>query len=152
MSSPVSAKKKRRNAQSDQKAKLHWLYADDDVIKLYDVCRNTLINWVAAGLPFINAKQRLFRGADLNAFHRKRRAKLIGEPLGLHEAKCFGCKRHHSLLEGVIDISAAGDKGNFSVSVACRETGSRAYRWMNRQEMETLERLRQTNPGPKTPD
>ena len=42
MSSPVSAKKKRRNAQSDKKAKLHQLYSDDDVIRLYNVCRNTL--------------------------------------------------------------------------------------------------------------
>lgn len=152
MSSPVSPRKKRRNAQSDKKAKLHQLYADDDVVKLYEVCRNTLINWVAAGLPFINAKPRLFRGADLNAFHRKRRATLIGKPLGPHEARCLGCKGHHSLLDGEIDVSAAGSRGTFSVSVACPETGSRAYRWINREELETLERLRETNPGPKTPD
>lgn len=34
--------KKRRNLQSERKAKCHQLYSSDDVIKLYEISRNTL--------------------------------------------------------------------------------------------------------------
>ncbi|MBB3542432.1 helix-turn-helix domain-containing protein [Rhizobium sp. BK399] len=145
-------RKKRRNLQSDRKANLHQLYSSDDVIKLYEISRNTLTNWIADGLPFIDAGSRLFRGSDLNAFHSRRRLKAAGEPLGRFLVNCFGCKRSHSLLEGDVSVSPGRTDGIFRVSKICPDTGVRANRFVCREELDTLQRLRETDPGSKTPD
>ncbi len=104
MSAPITSRKKRRNLQSDRKAKCHQLYSSDDVIKLYEISRNTLTNWIAKGLPFVDAEMRLFRGKDLNAFHTRRRERASGAPLAPFMANCFGCKGSHSLIDGDISI------------------------------------------------
>ena len=78
MNMPASPRNKRRNLQSSCKANMHQLYSSDDVIKLYDISRNTLTNWIADGLPFIAAGIRLFRGKELNAFHARRKKGLPG--------------------------------------------------------------------------
>jgi hypothetical protein len=144
--------KKRRNLQSNRKARLHQLYSSDDVIKLYEISRNTLTNWIADGLIFIEAEPRLFRGSDLNSFHSRRREKAAGEPLGRFLVNCFGCKRSHSLLEGEISVSPGRTEGVFRVSRTCPDTGVRANRFVCNEEWETLQRFRETNPGGETPD
>lgn len=152
MTADNTSRKKRRNLQSDRKARIHQLYSSDDVIKLYGISRNTMTNWIADGLPFIDAEPRLFRGLDLNDFHGRRRKRAAGEPLGQFLVNCFGCKRSHSLLEGDVSVSAGRTDGVFRVSRACPETGATANRFVCTGELETLQRLRQTNPGGETPD
>lgn len=147
----TAAPKKRRNLQSDRKARLHQLYSSDDVIKLYDISRNTLTNWIADGLNVIDAAQRLFRGSDLNAFHSRRR-KTAGKPLGQFFVNCFGCKRSHSLLEDDISISPGRTDKVFRVSRTCPDTGARANRFVCSEELGALQRLRETIPGSETPD
>lgn len=144
--------KKRRNLQSDRKARIHQLYSSDDVIKLYEISRNTLTNWVAGGLSFIDAEPRLFRGSELNAFHSRRREKAAGAPLGQFLVNCFACKRSHSLLEGEISISPGRTGGIFRVSRTCPDTGARANRFVCSEELETLQQIREANPGLQTPD
>ena len=134
-------RKKRRNLQSDRKARLHQLYSSDDVIKLYEISRNTLTNSIADGLTVIDAEPRLFRGSDLNAFHGRRR-KAAGKPLGRFFVSCFGCKRSHSLLEGDIAISPGRTDGISRVSGTCLDTGVRANRFVCSEELEALHRLR----------
>lgn len=152
MNAVSASRKKRRNLQSDRKARLHQLYSSDDVIKLYDISRNTLTNWIADGLGFINADQRLFRGFDLNAFHKQRRVKATGAALGPFAARCFGCKRSHSLLSGDIVISPGRTPELFRVSKICPDTGVPANRYVCAEELEALQGLRATNLGRKTPD
>lgn len=152
MNSPQFPRKKRRNLQSNRKARHHQLYSSDDVIKLYEISRNTLTNWIADGLPFIDAQWRLFRGLDLNAFHSRRREKAVGEPLGRFLVKCFGCKRSHSLLEGDVSVFPGRTDGIFRVSKTCPETGVMANRFVCSEELEALQRLCETNPGSETPD
>ncbi|MBB3315517.1 hypothetical protein FHT77_001359 [Rhizobium sp. BK181] len=152
MTAASAPRKNRRILQSDRKARLHQLYSSDDVIKLYEISRNTLTNWIADGLPFIDAGLRLFRGSDLNAFHSRRRLKAAGEPLGRFLVNCFGCKRSHSLLEGHVSVSPGRTDRIFRVSKTCPDTGVRANRFVCREELETLQRHRETDPGSKTPD
>ena len=48
--------------------KAHRVYAVADVLALYNVCRNTLSNWVGQGLnPSAGEGVQLFRGAELAA-------------------------------------------------------------------------------------
>lgn len=145
-------KKKRRNRQSDRCAKVHQLYSSDDVIKLYEISRNTLTNWIGDGLPFINAEPRLFRGSDLNAFHGRRNAKNKAQLPGPFAARCFGCKRTHALTDGDILVVAGRSTGVFRVSRLCPDTGKQANRYISSGELEALKKARETNTGSKTPD
>ena len=68
------------------------VYSVEDVMRLYDVCRNTLSNWVSSGLRPIDTRQpQLFRGADLLQFQADRRARTSLQ-LRSGEFKCLGCK------------------------------------------------------------
>lgn len=145
-------RKKRRNLQSDRKARLHQLYSSDDVIKLYEISRNTLTNWVAEGLPFVNANPRLFRGSDLNAFHAARKKKNSDQLRGKFWVNCFGCKGSHSLLGGEISIVSGRTDGVFRVYKICPDTGVRANKYVCSGELQTLHEHRATNPGSETPD
>jgi hypothetical protein len=152
MNAVSASRKKRRNLQSDRKARHHQLYSSDDVIKLYEISRNTLTNWIADDLAFIDADQRLFRGSDLNAFHKQRRVRATGTPLGKFAARCFGCKRSHSLLSGDIVISPGRTPELFRISRIYPETGVRAKRYFCAEELEALQVLRAPNLGRETPD
>jgi hypothetical protein len=151
MNAVNAPRKKRRNLQSDRKARLHQLYSSDDVIKLYEISRNTLSNWTADGLGFIDADQRLFRGSDLNSFHKQKKAKAIGAPLGPFAARCFGCKRSHSLLSGDIVVSPGRMPELFRISKICPDTGVPANRYVCAEELEALQVLRAPNLGRETP-
>lgn len=152
MSAPITPRKKRRNLQSDRKAKCHQLYSSDDVIKLYEISRNTLTNWISDGLSFIDSDVRLFRGKDLNAFHARRRERASGAPLAPFMANCFGCKGSHSLLDGDISIDPGRTPGMFRASVTCRHTGVPANRYVCSEEVATIWKLREANPGRETRD
>jgi hypothetical protein len=144
--------KKRRNLQSERKAKCHQLYSSDDVIKLYEISRNTLTNWIAEGLPFVDGEVRLFRGKDLNAFHARRREKASGAPLGPFMVNCFGCKGSHSLIDGEISIGPGRTPGVYRASITCPDTGVTANRYVCSEQVETIRKLREANPGRETRD
>lgn len=152
MSARISPRKKRRNLQSARKARYHQLYSSEDVIKLYEISRNTLTNWIAAGLPFIEGEVRLFRGKDLNAFHARRRERVSGAPLALFMANCFGCKGSHSLIDGEISIDPGRTPGVYRASITCPDTGVTANRYVCSEQVETIRKLREANPGRETRD
>ena len=152
MSAPITPRKKRRNLQSDRKARCHQLYSSDDVIKLYEISRNTLTNWIAEGLPFADAEMRLFRGKDLNAFHARRRKGASGPPLAPFMANCFGCKGTHSLIDGDISIHPGRTPGMFRASVTCPHTRVPANKYVCSEEIDTIRKLREANPGCETRD
>lgn len=80
-----------------RKAKQDWTYSRQEVMDLYDVCRNTVTNWIKEGLVYIPDRPILFRGSDLNAFHaaRRKRARKVCRP---GEFFCFHCKAIVSLV------------------------------------------------------
>lgn len=93
-------KPRRRNLHSGRLAKVNHFYSPDEVQALYGVCRNTVGNWLRSGLCcFENGSRRLFRGDQLNDFHRARRDR-SKSPCGLYEIHCVSCGGKHSLLEG----------------------------------------------------
>lgn len=135
MTASLSAKKKRRNLQSPRLARVHQLYSGEDVIKLYEISRNTLTNWIGEGFQFVAAEPRLFRGADLNVFHGLMSAKARGQPLGPFAARCLGCKRAHSLTEGEISVAPGRSEGVFKGSRRCPDTSVQANRYVSSDEL-----------------
>ncbi len=134
----------RRNQQSSRLAEANWLYTPDDVRSLYEICPNTLTNWIAAGLRFYaDGRNRLFKGEDLNAFHKARR-NAAKKSLGPFEAYCVACKRKHSLLDD--PISVIWQTKTVSVSVRCPEKHTKAPRIMSIKRYEAMIALRGTNP------
>ncbi len=63
------------------RVKRHRVYSLDDLMKLYKVSRNTVSNWVMAGLiPSDKQRPHRFRGDVLIRFHAARRAQLTRGP------------------------------------------------------------------------
>lgn len=72
--------------------KKHRVYSVDDLMEAYGVTRNTVSNWVRAGLePSVSGRRNLFRGATVEEFHRARRERSKTE-LRPGEFKCMSCK------------------------------------------------------------
>lgn len=68
------------------------VYDVDDLCSKYNVCKNTVSNWVQTELKPIDKKRpNLFRGAALNLFHKERRQRSKVN-LRAGEFKCTGCK------------------------------------------------------------
>ncbi|MET4636751.1 helix-turn-helix domain-containing protein [Kaistia defluvii] len=86
-----------------QKAKQHRNYSRAQVMKLYNVTRNTLTNWINEGLITVPGSPVLFRGEDLNAFHKARHdgARWNCSP---GEFLCFHCKNVSTLVGQAADI------------------------------------------------
>jgi hypothetical protein len=89
---PATAKRQRRFFPMNI-AKIHWCYTIEDVCMLYNVHSNTIYNWIADGLrPIDDLKPRVFRGAELNRFHKERRESKRHK-LKPGELLCTSCKR-----------------------------------------------------------
>ncbi|MGF9693730.1 helix-turn-helix domain-containing protein [Rhizobium sp. 0TCS1.26] len=124
----MSRKSRRRNLHSDRLAKINRFYSPDEVQELYGICRNTLGNWVRTGLKhFEKDKRRLFRGDQLNHFHRDRRQRRKS-PCGAYEIYCVSCGNKHSLLVG--GVTAEHGRQRVRVEMACPEGSGRASKWI----------------------
>lgn len=143
--------RRRRNLQSPRQAKTNWLYRPEDVLELYDICRNTLLNWVKAGLVRLEHEGRhLFRGEDLNAFHRKRRED-AKRPCEFYEVHCFACKYKHSLLH--VQFAARPTRfGDFRLAVECPDLGKVTSKLVTQEQLKRIEAMRESSPKAKTPD
>jgi len=146
-----STTKKTRNARRTKSARRNWLYTVDDTIRHYGICRNTVGNWVAAGLRYIDCEPRLFRGEDLNSFHEEMRRRRL-RPLGPFEAYCVTCKLAHSFLEEDVEVGPVRPTGNYKVTLVCPTSGKQANRYLSLLELSDFHELRKHNPRPETPD
>ena len=146
-----AANGKPRNARRTRSAKQNWLYTADDLIRRYGICRNTVGNWVAAGLRYIESEPRLFLGEDLNAFHAGCRQRRL-RPLGPVEVYCVSCKLTHSFLEEQVEVGPVRPTGNYRVTLVCPTGGKRANRYLSSAELSHFQDVRKRNPRPETPD
>lgn len=97
MTPPRRKAKAFRVRHNPRKAKSHRVYAEVDVRELYDVCRNTVWNWMKAGLqPIEGLPQRIFTGAELNRFHAERAEAARRKPVGA-EIYCVPCVSQQSM-------------------------------------------------------
>ncbi|MCV0428506.1 MAG: hypothetical protein K5905_23865 [Roseibium sp.] len=145
----ITARSRRKRQKRGRLARANWLYTQQDVQALYDVCRNTVLNWMKYGLKSIEAERRLFLGSDLNAFHaeRKRNAKT---PCGRFEIYCTACKSKHSLL---VESFKVETKGQFRTRVVltCPETGKKASSFMRESVLDELRHTLESKSSAETP-
>lgn len=139
----MTARRLRRIRKSLNAAKTHWLYSPDEVMALYGVCRNTVLNWIRSGLPAIEAEERLFRGCDLNRFQQERRLKVKrpGEP---HEIYCIRCKTLHSLLEEPFKVETS--RFGRHVELICPDTGQSIRKFVAEADIDSVLRLDPSRP------
>ncbi len=105
-----------RKLQRVNLAKTGWVYWRRDVLLLYGIHTSTLTNWTKAGLKFTRSRNRqVFRGDDLNAFHRGRRDAARWTCSG-GQLPCFTCR------SGVVPASNA-------VTIERREPNAAVIRW-----------------------
>jgi len=72
--------------------KKNAIYTADEAQRLYEVCRNTVSNWVQSGLRPADAREpQLFRGGELFRYHQERVA-ASKRPIRVGEFNCVSCK------------------------------------------------------------
>ena len=141
---------RRKNFKNPRLAKANRLYSRADVMEVYDVSRNTVQNWRNAGLVSIEAEPRLFRGDELNAFHKRRRedAKCACD---FDEIYCVGCKCKHSLLQEAYEIALRSQK-HIAIVVACPDGFGMAQKFIRATDFNVLEELRKTKSSAENHD
>ncbi len=96
-----------------RRAKINRCYSVEEVARLYGIHRQTVRNWIKAGLPAMTgARPHLIAGTDLRAFLERRRAS--GKVhCGPGELYCVRCKAAREAAEGMLDyIPIASLSGN----------------------------------------
>jgi hypothetical protein len=95
-----------RIRHNPRKAKSHRVYSEKDVLKLYDVCPNTLRNWRRAGLASISGLQpSRYLGSDLNSFHAERALAAKRKPVGA-ELYCLPCGSQQDMAGRAVEFSS----------------------------------------------
>lgn len=86
-----------------RRAKINRCYSVEEVARLYGVHRQTVRNWIKAGLPAMTAaRPHLVAGTELRAFLGRRRAngKVQCRPGELY---CLRCRAPRAAAEGMLD-------------------------------------------------
>ena len=91
-------------------AKIHRSYKVDEVASLYGVDKNTVRNWIKAGLQCCDCKRpTLIMGQDLNVFHALRRSK-NKRPCKLNQIYCMRCREPRQPESGLIEYQPINEK------------------------------------------
>ena len=124
--------------------RVSFVYSVDDAMKLYDVCRNTVSNWVVSGIASIDElKPQLFRGSELSRFHNERRRRTITQ-LRSGEFKCVGCKAVVYPHSQTLEVRQT-TTGKFLAQAICPDCDSGLFKLVNKDERDRLRLCRDTN-------
>lgn len=122
----------------------HRVYSVPQVMELYDVCRNTVSNWVGDGLrPSPGEGQHLFRGEELKRFHELRRSR-SRQSLRHGQFKCFTCKAIFFPEVGSVEILSGAHRGLTAFAV-CPNCEVRNSKFLNEVECDKLKTAVQTH-------
>jgi|GEM_PF-1128436 len=126
------------------KAKMHWVYSAAEILELYDICRNTLSNWVSEGLcPSPGTGPQLFRGAELNRFHEERRAR-NRHNLRIGQFLCTGCKCGVFPDIQTLKIRDLGN-GKIVAQANCPDRGCNVIKFLGATESDAMQNCLNTN-------
>jgi len=96
--------------------KANRVHSVEDVMELYDTCRNTITNWVKGGLRPVDHRQpQLFRGSELKRFHDHMH-KMRYRPLSLLEFKCLPCGTRVTPTPEKLFISRLHGRGLWAIA------------------------------------
>ncbi len=124
--------------------KANRVYSAQQVLELYKICRNTLSNWVHAGLsPAGDGYLQLFRGTELQWFHSQR-ALGSGRPLHAGEFKCLGCKARVVPATALTTLDYRKGRLHWARSV-CPECGRLVQKILNETTYDTLQKCLESN-------
>ncbi|THH37438.1 site-specific integrase [Aliishimia ponticola] len=108
--------------------KHHRVYSAQDLMVAFKVSKNTVSNWVIAGLQRVDQERpHLFRGATVNTFHDARR-KRDRTSLRPGEFKCTGCNMAIFPVPGTV-VEEPSRNGTKLLSARCSECGGHVYRF-----------------------
>ena len=89
------------------KARRHWVYTREELCALFEVCDNTITNWIRRGLePVDNKRRQLFAGYKVRLFLTEQRWPK-GRPPEKGRIFCSGCLGFKALVADTIQTGAA---------------------------------------------
>jgi hypothetical protein len=118
-------------------AKVHRTYTVDEVARLYSVHRNTVRDWMRAGLPTIDrVRPIVIAGCDLGAFLLDRRQG-NKRPCAAGELYCCRCRMPQRPADGQVSYQPmSATSGNLvGICVAC---SSRMFRRVNVTRLDAI--------------
>lgn len=126
------------------RAKKHRVYDVSEVMALYDICRNTVSNWVGAGLiPSQGAGPQLFRGCELNRFHSARRAQ-GRQNIRLDQFFCLSCKVAVTAYQASLRLDQT-ETGNWLAAGTCSECNATILKLLDATGCDRLREALRTN-------
>ena len=118
-------------------AKIHRSYKVDEVASLYGVDKNTVRNWIKAGLQTCDSKRpTLIMGQDLNVFHALRRSK-NKRPCKLSEIYCMRCRAPRQPAPGMVEYQPVNEK-TASLIGLCPACSTLMYRRISQAKIEVF--------------
>ncbi|WP_243613324.1 phage integrase N-terminal SAM-like domain-containing protein [Shimia aestuarii] len=123
---------------------LNRVYTVNEVQVLYDVCRNTVSNWVREGLrPSDDSFPQLFRGTELKRFHDARVAR-ARRGLRFGEFKCVGCGAAVFPDVRSVRLEIVEGRRTFAHATCC-DCGARVLKFLGATECTKVQECLDTN-------
>ncbi len=126
--------------------KAHRVYSVSEVMVLFNICRNTVSNWVRSGLrPSEGTGPQIFRGAELKRFREERKSRNSWQ-LRVGEFNCLGCSSTvfpdaHSI------VFLPTKNGAFSGKSTCPDCNAHVFKFLDETERDSITEACITNTG-----
>ena len=130
--------------------KTHRVYSVSEVMVLFNVCRNTVSNWVGSELrPSEEAGPQIFRGAELKRFQKERKSRNRFQ-LRNGEFKCLGCGS--AVFPDPNSIVFEPTKnGAISGKSCCTDCNAHLFKFLGKTECDNINNARITNTSLASP-
>jgi hypothetical protein len=120
-------KKRGRGKVVLNKIRKTYSYDVSEIAKLFGVCKQTVHNWIKAGLPTIDGSYPcLVHGGELYAWHATRKQK-NKSPTPFGKFHCFHCKAAQFPADGTLNITNRNRKFARAQAV-CAVCGTKVFR------------------------
>ena len=127
----------RKHRSNHRRVKMHYVYTVGEIARLLVIHKNTVREWVKAGLPTIDDKRPiLILGSHLIAFLRARRARKK-RPCSAGQMYCFRCRAPKFPAGDMAEYVAITEKvGN--LTAICPDCPSMMHRLVSRAKLENF--------------